>query len=119
MISFKKGDIYLAEIVFTDGTATKKRPVVIVSGKHYNEKRDEVVISLITSNVIRKIYGDIAIKRWESAGLLYPSAVTGIITTVKKFMLEKKLGQLDKEDWLNVEECMRKNLELVDTGGKK
>jgi mRNA-degrading endonuclease toxin of MazEF toxin-antitoxin module len=78
----------------------KKRPVVIVSGKHYNEKRDEVVISLITSNVIRKIYGDIAIKKWESAGLLYPSAVTGIITTVKKFMLEKKLGQLDKEDWL-------------------
>lgn len=119
MISFKKGDIYLAEIVFTDGTATKKRPVVIVSGKHYNEKHDEVVISLITSNVIRKIYGDIAIKRWESAGLLYPSAVTGIITTVKKFKLEKKLGQLDKEDWLNVEKCMRKTLELVDTGGKK
>jgi hypothetical protein len=24
MISFKKGDIYLAGIVFTDGTATKK-----------------------------------------------------------------------------------------------
>jgi len=118
MTSFKKGDIYLAEIVFTDGTATKRRPVVIVSGKHYNEKRDEVMVSLITSNVIRRIYGDIAIKSWESAGLLYPSAVTGIITTIKKSMLEKKLGQLAKEDWLKVEDCMRKNLELLDNSGK-
>jgi len=33
MTSFKKNDIHLAEIAFTDGTATKKRPVVIVSGK--------------------------------------------------------------------------------------
>ena len=119
MTSFKKGDIYLSEIVFTDGTATKKRPVVIVSGKNYNEKRDEVMVSMITSNVIRRIFGDIAIKNWESAGLLYPSAVTGIITTVKKFMLEKKLGQLHKEDWIKAEECMRKNLELIDLSGKK
>jgi mRNA interferase MazF len=119
MTSFKKGDIFLAEVVFTDGTATKKRPVVIVSGKLYNEKRDEVMVSLVTSNVIRRIYGDIAIKSWQSAGLLYPSAVTGIITTVKKSMLQKKLGQLDKEDWQSVEECMRKNLELLDNRGKK
>lgn len=119
MTSFKKGDIFLAEIVFTDGTATKRRPVVIVSGKNYNEKRDEVVVSIITSNVIRRIYGDIVIKNWASAGLLFPSTVTGIITTVKKSLLEKKLGRLDEEDWLKVEGCMRKNLELPDNKGKK
>ncbi len=119
MTSFKKGDIFLAEIVFTDGTATKRRPVVIVSGKHYNEKRDEVIVSLITSNVIRKIYGDIVIKNWAPAGLLFPSAVTGIITTIKKSLLAKKLGQLNKEDWLKVEDCMRKNLELTDNRDKK
>lgn len=119
MTSFKKGDIFLAEIVFTDGTATKRRPVVIVSGKDYNEKRDEVIVSLITSNVIRRIYGDIVIKNWASAGLLFPSAVTGIITTIKKSLLEKKLGQLAIEDWLKVEDCMRKNLELSDNRDKK
>lgn len=119
MTSFKKSDVHLAEIVFTDGTATKKRPVVIVSGKHYNEKRDEVMVSLITSNVIRKIYGDVTIKNWESAGLLFPSAVTGIITTIKKTMLEKRLGQLAKEDWLKIKECIRNNLELIDNSGKK
>ncbi|MDD3148824.1 MAG: type II toxin-antitoxin system PemK/MazF family toxin [Candidatus Riflebacteria bacterium] len=112
MTSFKRGDVHLAEIVFTDGTATKKRPVVVISGKQYNEKRDEVIVSPITSNVIRKIYGDVTIKYWESAGLLFPSAVTGIITTVKKMMLEKKIGQLRKEDWLKIEDCLRKNLEL-------
>lgn len=110
MTSFKAGEIYLAEIVFTDGTATKKRPVVIISGKHYNKKRDEVIVSLITSNIIRKIYGDIAIKNWESSGLLYPSVVTGIITTIKKSMLEKKLGQLSEDDWVKVEDCLHNNL---------
>ncbi|MBU1105053.1 MAG: type II toxin-antitoxin system PemK/MazF family toxin [Candidatus Riflebacteria bacterium] len=118
MTSFKKGEIYLSEIVFTDGTATKKRPIVVVSGKHFNEKREEVVVAPITSNVIRKIYGDVTIKHWEAAGLLFPSAVTGIITTIKKTMLEKKIGQLDKEDLLKVEECLRKNLELQDNSGK-
>jgi mRNA interferase MazF len=112
MTSFKKGAIHLAEIVFTDGSATKKRPVLIVSGKHYNEKRDEVMVAIVTSNVIRKIYGDVAIKGWKEAGLLYPSAVTGIITTIKKFMIEKKLGQLDKSDWQRVDKCLRKNFEL-------
>lgn len=113
MTSFKKGEVHLAEIIFTDATATKKRPVVIISGRHYNEKRDEVIVLPITSNVIRKIYGDVTIKHWESAGLLFPSAVTGIITTIKKPMLQKKLGQLNKEDWLKVEDCLKKNLEIT------
>lgn len=113
MTSYKKGEIYLAEVVFTDGTATKRRPVVVVSGKQYNQKRDEVIVLLVTSNIIRRIYGDISIKNWKSAGLLYPSAVTGIITTLKKSILGKKIGELDKEDWLKVEECTKKSLELT------
>lgn len=118
MTSFKRGDVHLAEIVFTDGTATKKRPVVVISGKQYNEKRDEIIVSPITSNVIRKIYGDVTIKNWESAGLLFPSAVTGIITTIKKLMLQKKLGQLNREDWLKVEDCLKKNLEITGDSDK-
>lgn len=115
MTSFKKGEIYLAEIIFTDGTATKKRPILVVSGKDFNKKREEVVVAAITSNVIRKIYGDVAIKHWESAGLLFPSAVTGIITTIKKTLITKKLGELDKKDLFKVEKCLRKNLGLDDS----
>jgi len=118
MTNFKKGEVHLAEIIFTDATATKKRPVVIISGRQYNEKRDEVIVLPITSNVIRKIYGDVTIKNWESAGLLFPSAVTGIITTIKKLMLQKKLGQLNREDWLKVEDCLKKNLEITGDSDK-
>lgn len=43
MTAYNKGDIYLANVIFTDGTAVKKRPVAIVSGKSFNSKRDEVI----------------------------------------------------------------------------
>ena len=38
MTAYNKGDIYLANVIFTDGTAVKKRPVAIVSGKSFNSK---------------------------------------------------------------------------------
>ena len=36
MTNYKKGEVYLANVIFTDGSEVKKRPVVIVSGKDFN-----------------------------------------------------------------------------------
>ena len=60
MTNYKKGEVYLANVIFTDGSEVKKRPVVIVSGKDFNNKRDEIIVSAITSNIIRKRE-----QRWE------------------------------------------------------
>lgn len=112
MTKFRKGEILVAQIIFTDGTSTKKRPVVVLSGSQFNDKREEIIVAAITSNTIRRIFGDIRINQWKEAGLLFPSVVTGIILSIKKSLVEKKLGNLDKEDLEMVEKNLKKNLEL-------
>ena len=112
MTNYKKGEVYLANVIFTDGSEVKKRPVVIVSGKDFNNKRDEIIVSAITSNIIRKIYGDISIKNWEKAGLLYPSVATGLLFTMKKDLLGKKLGNLTESDLIDLNNSIASNLEI-------
>lgn len=112
MTAYNKGDIYLANVIFTDGTAVKKRPVAIVSGKSFNSKRDEVIVAAITSNIIRKIVGDIPIKDWAESGLAFPSVVTGLLFTMKKDRLVKKLGKLSKSDLAILQSTISSNLEL-------
>ena len=112
MTTYKKGEVYLANVIFTDGSEIKKRPVVIVSGKEYNSKRNEVIVSAITSNIIRKIYGDILIKNWESAGLLYPSVATGLLFTMKKDLLSKKLGNFTETDLNELDKVISSNLDF-------
>ena len=113
MTTYNKGEVYLADVIFTDGSEIKKRPVVIVSGKEYNNKRDEIIVSAITSNIIRKIYGDIPIKNWSEAGLLYPSVATGLLFTIKKDLLGKRLGNLSDVDLIDLNNSIASNLELL------
>jgi hypothetical protein len=68
------------------------------------------LISIITSNVYRSLTGDTRIIQWEEAGLKFPSVVTGIFQTIKKDMVEKKIGTLSKEDFGIVKENLKKAL---------
>jgi len=60
MTDYKFGDIILVPFPFTDQSTTKKRPAVIVSSTQYNQKRSDVVIMAVTSQVHASGYfGDI------------------------------------------------------------
>ncbi|MBC8456477.1 MAG: type II toxin-antitoxin system PemK/MazF family toxin [Deltaproteobacteria bacterium] len=112
MIKFKRGDVVLVEVVFSEGSGTKKRPALIISTDDYNESRQEVIIVAITSNVKRILYGDTKIQNWKDTGLIYPSLVTGIIQTIKSNMITYKLGTLSKQDLKRVQANLKKTLKL-------
>lgn len=112
MIKFKRGDVVLVEVVFSEGSGTKKRPALIISTDDYNESRQEVIIVAITSNVKRILYGDTKIQNWKDTGLIYPSLVTGIIQTIKSNMITYKLGSLSKQDFQRVQANLKKSLKL-------
>ena len=42
MITYKRGDIVLVPFPFSNQTATKKRPAVVVSSSLYNEKTNDM-----------------------------------------------------------------------------
>jgi len=53
-IMYSQGDIVLIPIPFTYLSATKKRPVLIMSNSIYNTKTEDVLVVAITSNLIEK-----------------------------------------------------------------
>ena len=78
----------------------------------FNDKREEVIVAAIISNTLRRTFGDVKVQKWKEAGLLYPSAITGNLLSIKKTHVEKKLGALAKEDLERFEDTLRKILKL-------
>jgi len=102
----------LVGFVFADESGSKNRPALIVSSPAYNRRRTEVVVAAITSNTERRLFADHPVREWKSAGLLFPSLVTGIIRTIKRKMIERRLGALARADLDAVDRELRRTLAL-------
>jgi hypothetical protein len=71
-----------------------------------------MVVAAITSNVRRRLFGDHLIVDWKGAGLLFPSLVTGILRTVKRAVIDRKLGSIRRPDMEAVDRTLRRSLAL-------
>ncbi len=112
MTACKRGDVVLVTFVFADETGVKLRPAVIVSSEVYHTGRDEAIIAAISSRTDRMLPGDHLIKDWQRAGLLFPSVATGIIRTIKKNMVGRKLGSMPSSDMNAIDDNIRLSLGL-------
>ena len=112
MTAYKRGVVVLVGFVFSDESGKKLRPALVISSSAYNRARKEVVVAAITSNVRRRLFGDHLIVDWKGAGLLFPSVVTGILRTVTREMLDRKLGVMAKGDMDAVDNGLRRSLAL-------
>lgn len=93
------GDVVLVPFPFTDQSATKKRPAVVVSSGAYHKAGPDLVIMAITSQVrVARTVGEFRLRQWQSAGLLKPSAVKPVLTTIERALVLKRLGRLATED---------------------
>ena len=108
MTSFEFGDIILVPFPFTDQSITKKRPAVVISTKTYNQKRPDLIILAVTSQIKpASIIGEVIIQEWQAAGLLKPSAIKPVITTIEKTLVIKTMGRLEKEDQKALQESLK------------
>ena len=99
MTSYSFGDIVLVPFPFTDQVITKKRPAVIISSRAYNRQRPDIILMAVTSQMQSANYfGDMTISQWQQAGLLKPSVIKPIFTTVEKGLVLKKLGSISDND---------------------
>jgi mRNA interferase MazF len=112
MTVYSRGDVVLVGFVFSDESGKKLRPAVIISSPAYNRARQEVVVAAITSNVRRRLFGDHMIADWKGAGLLFPSVATGIFRTIKRTMIDRKLGSMGKTDLEAIDRELRRSLSL-------
>ncbi len=112
MTAYNRGDVVLVGFVFSDESGKKLRPAVIISSPAYHRARREVVVAAITSNVKRRLFGDRLIADWKGAGLLFPSLVTGIVRTINRTMIDRKLGSMPKPDSEAIDRELRRSLSL-------
>ena len=98
-MNYEFGDVVLVPFPFTDQTAFKKRPAVIVSNKAYNSTRPDVVLMPITSQ-LRAVSapGEIWVSHWHTAGLLKPSAIKPVFATLEQALVIRQLGALTPAD---------------------
>lgn len=94
MTTSRRGDIVLVSFVCADEKGVKKRPALVLSSDEYQSGRQEMIVAAITSNIGRVLIGDYRIKDWEGCGLPLPSLVTGIVRTIKRQMVVRRLGTL-------------------------
>lgn len=69
MMTIQPGDFWVAEIPFTDGSASKKRPVLVL----WLDGQD-VVVAAVTSTGPRTPT-DVSLVDWRASGLRVPSTV--------------------------------------------
>ncbi len=112
MTAYSRGDVVLVGFVFSDESGKKLRPAVVVSSAAYNRSRQEIVVAAITSNIRRRLYGDHLLADWKGAGLLYPSLATGIFRTIKRSMIDRKLGAMPKPEMEAIDLKLRQSLGL-------
>ena len=99
MTSYSLGDIVLVPFPFTDQTTSKKRPAVVISSQAYHQEKRDLILMAVTSQVgSTRPVGEVLVTDWQEAGLLKPSIIKPVITSLEKRMVLRKLGRLNAQD---------------------
>jgi mRNA interferase MazF len=114
-----RGDVVLVEFPFSDLSQTKKRPALVVQCDENNEKLDDMILALITSNTDRVIYTDTQylIQKdsdvWRQSGLLHESAVRcEHLMTLHRGMIQRVMGTLSRKAMRDVNDRLKVALAL-------
>jgi mRNA interferase MazF len=107
MTSYNRGDVILVDIAFSGAVGHKRRPAVVISTDTFNAAGIKLIVAAITSSVSPPFRpGDCLLNNWGSAGLVKPSAVRGVLATVDKADIVRKLGALSAQDLAVVEQSI-------------
>ena len=101
---YNPGELVLLSFPFTNDTAAKQRPALVL----FDAGDDDVVVARVTSQPSKAEF-DVPISRWWTAGLLAAS-ITRLhrLATVEKHLVRKKLGRLDDSNWSAAQTVLRR-----------
>lgn len=93
------GDVVLVPFPFTDQSGTKKRPAVVMSSRGYNAGRRDLLIMAITSQIRQPLgFGEAMVADWQAAGLIKPSVLKPVFTTIEQGLVIRAMGTLSATD---------------------
>jgi mRNA interferase MazF len=115
LTAYRRGDVVLVAMDFTDRSGSKLRPALVVSGEGYNRGTPDVLIASITGNLKAIPHpGDHRIREWKGAGLLKPSLAQTKLATVENSIVRRRLGRLHPHDLTAFSRGLKEALGLAD-----
>lgn len=115
-MAFQRGEIVLILFPFTNLTATKTRPAVIVSGELYHRHRSELLMAYVSSQMAKvNPLLDYSLADWKIAGLPKPSFVRPKIAAIEASLVVHQVGKLSPRDLAEVDRCIRRAMALHET----
>ena len=98
MLIFDKFSVVVVPFPFTDQTATKRRPALVLSSAPFNISVGHSVLAMITSAKNSNWLFDVAISDLNSAGLSSSSIVRMKLFTLDNRLIIRKAGILADTD---------------------
>lgn len=103
-MAFRKGDVVLVPIPFTNLHTRKVRPAVVLSSDEYHATEPDVILGAITTNLAAATAPvDYVLTDWRQANLRYPSAFKPILFTLEPALVLHRVGKLSIKDMVEVE----------------
>ena len=119
-MNFRRGDLVLAGLPFTDLSGVKRRPALVVQCDHNNQRLEDAILALVTRTTARALTEptqyliDITTPAGRQSGLLHTSAVKceHLITLHRQFV-ERVIGHLTRDQMRHIDRCLKVSLDLT------
>jgi mRNA interferase MazF len=112
-MTYQRGDVVLIPFPFTDLSATKTRPAVVVSSQLYHQIRSELLLAYVSSQVSKvDTQIDVVLADWTATGLPKPSFVRPKIAAIEPTLIVHRVGPLSARDLAAVDDCLRRAMSL-------
>jgi len=103
----RAGEIWLAEIPFTSGVASKLRPVLVLW-----EDAADVVVAAVTKATPRSLT-DVSLQDWITEGLVVASTVRlSRLDCLEQALLRRRLGTISRGDGSRVKAAWSQHVQL-------
>jgi mRNA interferase MazF len=107
MATYKQFDIVVLPFPFTDKTATKKRPALVLSSEQFNSGIRHSVMAMITTASHSAWPLDVVIANLKNTGLKTPSIIRMKLFTIDHILVLKHIGHLSAQDQICVESALQ------------
>lgn len=112
-MTFKPFDVLVVPFPFTDSTAVKRRPALVLSAGPFQDRIGHLVCAMITSRENRGWPLDVDIADLRAAGLPHASVVRMKLFTLDERFVLRKAGRLGATDRTAVQRNLRALLPLT------
>jgi mRNA interferase MazF len=109
----QRSDVLLVPFPFSDLSAAKARPAVVISGRRYHSTQPDILLAAITSKLSASPDPlDYTLSGWQAAGLRYPSAFKPVLFTLEPRKVILHIGALTAADMAEIDNRLRLALNL-------